>query len=123
VVAVTASGRVVDLYLRVVAGWSAAIAKRVQLILDSVDKALWGRGRAGTLAGRACSTPAPTRPLERSVTTRSWSPDRLLRDGADQAPHPRHSLVDVELATAEWDDWSSNQRLHAGGDTSPHELP
>lgn len=34
---------------------------------------------------------------------------------------PWHSLADVELATAEWVDWFSNQRLHTAiGDIPPH---
>ncbi|MGX1673296.1 integrase core domain-containing protein [Streptomyces sp. NPDC055400] len=35
---------------------------------------------------------------------------------------PWHSLADIELATVEWVDWFSNQRLHtAVGDIPPHE--
>ncbi|WP_442810087.1 integrase core domain-containing protein [Streptomyces sp. W16] len=35
---------------------------------------------------------------------------------------PWHGLADVELATAEWVDWSNNQRLHTAiGDIPPHE--
>ncbi|MEU7363590.1 MULTISPECIES: hypothetical protein [Streptomyces] len=31
-------------------------------------------------------------------------------------------MADVELCTAEWDDWFNNQRLHTAiGDIPPHE--
>jgi putative transposase len=42
---------VMDVFSRVIVGWSAATSKRAKLVLDALDMALWRRDSAGIPIG------------------------------------------------------------------------
>ncbi|KUN16700.1 transposase [Streptomyces antibioticus] len=136
---------VVDVFSRVIVGWSAATSKRAKLVLDALDMALWRRDRAGTPAGPglghhseagsqytsfAFTAHLLDAGIDASIGTVGDALDNTLMESQIglykteliKPRKPWHGLADVELATAEWVDWFNNQRLHTAiGDIPPHE--
>ncbi|MCE7080325.1 IS3 family transposase [Streptomyces sp. ST2-7A] len=136
---------VADVFSRAIVGWSAATGKRAKLVLDALDMALWRRDRAGTPTepGLVHHSDADSQytsfaftahlldaGIDASIGTVGDTLDNALMESRTglykteliKPRKPRHGLADVELATAEWVDWSNNQRLHTAiGDIPPHE--
>ncbi|KWX05907.1 hypothetical protein TH66_00625 [Carbonactinospora thermoautotrophica] len=125
----------VDAFSRLIVGWKAATSMRTSLVLDTLEMALWIRGRAGisNLSGLVHHSDAGSQYTSVAFT------DRLLAAGIDPSigsvgdaydnalaesviglfktelirrRGPWHGLDDVELATLEWVDWYNHRRLH-----------
>lgn len=133
---------VVDVYSRMIVGWKAACSMRTSLVLDTMQMALWVRGRAGhrDVRGLVHHSDAGSQYTSIAFT------DRLLHAGIDasigsvgdaydnalaestiglyktELINPRGpwtGLDHVELATLEWIDWYNNHRLHHAIGTIP----
>jgi putative transposase len=125
----------VDVFSRRIVGWKAATSMRTDLVLDTIEMALWTRGRAGhgDLSGLVHHSDAGSQYTSIAFT------DRLLAAGIDasvgsvgdaydnalaesaiglfkteliRTGGPWRGLDDVELATLEWVDWYNHRRLH-----------
>lgn len=126
---------VVDIYSRAIVGWSAASHKRAKLVLDALQMALWRRDRSGHPAGPGLVHHSDAGSqytsfrftahliesgIDASIGTVGDAYDNALMESAIglykteliNRRGPWKSLADVELATAEYTDWFSNQRLH-----------
>ncbi|GAB3259452.1 hypothetical protein GCM10027456_38980 [Kineosporia babensis] len=137
---------VIDAYSRRILGWRASTNKRVELVLDALEMAMWTRGRQGVgdLTGLRHHTDAGSQYLALAMTERLAEHDILpsvgtVGDAYDNALaeseiglykteliHPQgpwKGWDDVELATLEWVDWHNHRRLHgACSDLTPAEL-
>lgn len=130
---------VLDVFSRVVVGWQVSTSLRTDLALDALDMGLWTRQRAGhDVTGlvhhsdRAVQYRA-IRYTERlaeaeavaSVGSRGDSYDNAMAEALNslfkaecirnQVMRPKggwKSVVDVEIAVAEYVDWFNHRRLH-----------
>jgi putative transposase len=127
---------VVDVYSRAIVGWSAATNKRTPLVLDALDMGLWRRDHDGRTvqpglihhsdAGSQYTsfrfaTHLLDAGIDASVGTVGDALDNALMESTIglykteliKPRRPWRSLAQVELATAEWIDWSNHHRLHS----------
>jgi putative transposase len=133
---------VIDVFSRRIVGWKADSSMKTDLVLDTLEMALWTRDHDGlpvagglvhhTDAGSQYTSFAFTSRLidagvDASVGTVGdgydnalaestiglFKAERINRDG------PWKTLADVELATLEWVDWYNHQRLHSACDRRP----
>ena len=132
---------IIDAFSRAIVGWKAATTMRTDLVLDTLDMAIWRRGalRRGLVAhSDAGSQYTSIRYTERlaeigaapSIGTVGDSYDNALAETVNglyknELIHrrgPWRSLSDVEVATAAWVHWWNTARLHgACGDVPPAE--
>jgi len=132
---------IVDAFSRTIVGWKAATTMRTDLVLDTLEMAIWRRGalRRGLVAhSDAGSQYTAIRYTERlaeigaapSIGTVGDSYDNALAETVNglyknELIHrrgPWRSLEDVEVATAAWVHWWNTARLHgACGDVPPEE--
>jgi putative transposase len=133
----------VDAFSRRIVGWKADTTMKTSLVLDTLEMALWTRGRAGLPVGAGLvhhhdngsqylSFAFTQRLIEAGVdasvgsvgdaydnalaesTIGLYKTEKIRRDG------PWKTLADVELATLEWVDWFNTTRLHSAcGRLSP----
>jgi putative transposase len=136
----------IDAFSRRIVGWKADTTMKTSLVLDTLEMALWSRGRDGIAladgmvhhndAGSQYTSFAFTSRLidagvDASVgsvgdgydnalaetTIGLYKTEKIHREG------PWRTLADVELATLEWVDWYNHERLHSGsGDLPPAEF-
>ena len=132
---------IIDAFSRAIVGWKAATTMRTDLVLDTLEMAIWRRGalRKGLVAhSDAGSQYTAVRYTERlaeigaapSIGTVGDSYDNALAETVNglyknELIHrrgPWRSLDDVEVATAAWVHWWNTARLHgACGDIPPAE--
>ena len=132
---------IIDAFSRAIVGWRAATNMRTDLVLDTLEMAIWRRGalRRGLVAhSDAGSQYTAIRYTERlaeigaapSIGTVGDSYDNALAETVNglyknELIHrrgPWRSLEDVEVATAAWVHWWNTARLHgACGDIPPAE--
>jgi putative transposase len=132
---------IIDAFSRAIVGWRAATTMRTDLVLDTLEMAIWARGalRRGLVAhSDAGSQYTSIRYTERlaeigaapSIGTVGDSFDNALAETVNglyknELIHrrgPWRSLTDVEVATAAWVHWWNTARLHgACGDVPPDE--
>ena len=132
---------IVDAFSRTIVGWKAATTMRTDLVLDTLEMAIWRRGalRRGLVAhSDAGSQYTAIRYTERlaeigaapSIGTVGDSYDNALAETVNglyknELIHrrgPWRSLEDVEVATAAWVHRWNTARLHgACGDVPPEE--
>jgi putative transposase len=132
---------IIDAFSRAIVGWRAATTMRTDLVLDTLEMAIWARGalRRGLVAhSDAGSQYTSIRYTERlaeigaapSIGTVGDSFDNALAETVNglyknELIHrrgPWRSLTDVEVATAAWVHWWNTTRLHgACGDIPPAE--
>ncbi len=132
---------IIDAFSRAIVGWRAATTMRTDLVLDTLEMAIWRRGalRRGLVAhSDAGSQYTSIRYTERlaeigaapSIGTVGDSYDNALAETVNglyknELIHrrgPWRSLADVEVATAAWVHWWNTARLHgACGDVPPAE--
>ncbi|MFE4665187.1 IS3 family transposase [Streptomyces sp. NPDC056716] len=127
---------VVDTFSRRIVGWSAATSKETQLVLDTLEMALWQRDRderpyvRGELihhsdAGSQYTSFKPAEHLDTAGIAPSIgsvgdaydnalmeSTIGLFKTGLVKPRRPWKGLSQVELAAAEWVDWYRHRRLH-----------
>lgn len=133
---------VIDVYSRMIVGWSLATHLRTDLPLDALEMAIWRRDRDldGLIhhsdAGSQFTSITYTERLadtgiEPSVGSRGDSYDNALAESEIglfkteliRRRGPWRTPEQVELATLEWVDWFNNRRLHSSiGDIPPVEL-
>ena len=130
---------VFDAFSRRVVGWRAATRMTTDLVLDTLEMAIWTRGRAGVsdLAGLVHHNDAGSQYTSFAFTS------RLIDAGVDASvgsvgdaydnalaesqigiykteligpEGPWRDLEDVEYATLEWVDWFNNERPHESVD-------
>lgn len=133
---------VIDVFSRRIVGWKADTNMRTELVLDTLEMALWSRDRDGiplaedmishSDAGSQYTSFALTSRLvdagvDPSVgsvgdaydnalaetTIGLYKTEKINRRG------PWKTLADVELATLEWVDWYNHERLHSAIGYSP----
>jgi putative transposase len=133
---------VIDAFSRRIVGWKADTSMRTELVLDTLEMALWSRDRDGiALAdGMVSHSDAGSQYTSFAFTT------RLVEAGVDPSVGsvgdaydnalaettiglyktekinrrgPWKTLADVELATLEWVDWYNHERLHSACDRRP----
>ena len=133
---------VIDAFSRRIVGWKADTNMRTELVLDTLEMALWSRQRDGiplapgmishSDAGSQYTSFALTTPLidagiDPSVgsvgdgyddalaetTIGLYKTEKIHRRG------PWKTLADVELATLHWVDWYNHERLHSACDWRP----
>jgi putative transposase len=127
---------VIDAFSRRIVGWKADTSMRTQLVLDTLEMALWSRDRDGiplddgmishSDAGSQYTSFAFTTRLidagvDASVGSVGDAYDNALAEttiGLYKAEKinrrgPWRTLADVELATLEWVDWYNHERLHS----------
>ncbi len=132
---------IIDAFSRAIVGWRAATTMRTDLVLDTLEMAIWARGalRRGLVAhSDAGSQYTSIRYTERlaeigaapSIGTVGDSYDNALAETVNglyknELIHrrgPWRTLEDVEVATAAWVHWWNTARLHgACGDIPPAE--
>jgi len=127
---------VIDVFSRRIVGWKADTTMKTDLVLDTLEMALWARDHAGTPvrmgelvlhsdAGSQYTSFAFTKRLidagvEASIGSVGDAYDNALAEttiGLYKAEvigreGPWKSMEQVELATLEWVDWFNNARLH-----------
>jgi len=141
---------VLDVFSRLVVGWQVSTSLRTDLALDALDMGLWHRQRAGQdVTGLTHHSDRGVqyraiRYTERlaeadavaSVGSRGDSYDNAMAEALNSLfkaecirnplMRPRggwKSIIDVELAVAEYVDWFNNTRLHGElGQIPPAEL-
>lgn len=133
---------VIDVYSRMIVGWSLATHLRTGLPLDALEMAIWRRDRDldGLIhhsdAGSQFTSITYTERLadagiEPSVGSRGDSYDNALAESEIglfktelvRRRGPWRTPEQVELATLEWVDWFNNRRLHSSiGDVPPVEF-
>jgi putative transposase len=133
---------VIDVYSRMIVGWSLATHLRTDLPLDALEMAIWRRDR--DLDGLIHHSDAGTQftsiiyterladaGIEPSVGSRGDSYDNALAESEIglfkteliRQQGPWRTPEQVELATLEWVDWFNNRRLHSSiGHIPPAEL-
>ncbi|WP_328904658.1 DDE-type integrase/transposase/recombinase (plasmid) [Streptomyces sp. NBC_00441] len=123
---------VVDTFSRRIVGWSAALSKETRLVLDALGMALWQRDhdektyQRGELthhsdAGSQYTSFRPAEHLDAAGIAASIGPVGdayenalmestigLFKTELIKPQRPRKTPSQVELATAEWIDWSAN---------------
>lgn len=133
---------VIDLFSRRIVGWKADTSMRTDLVLDTLEMALWARDHAGTPvregellhhsdAGSQYTSFAFTMRLidagvEASIGSVGDAYDNALAETtiglfkAEVIEHegPWKSIEQVELATLVWVDWYNNSRLHGACERS-----
>jgi putative transposase len=126
---------VIDAFSRRVLGWRAAISMHTELVLDTLEMAIWTRAQAGVtdLTGLVHHTDAGSQYTSIAFTT------RLIQAGVDASVGsvgdaydnalaettvglfktewinrrgPWRNLDHVEIATLEWVDWYNHRRPH-----------
>jgi putative transposase len=133
---------VIDAFSRRIVGWKADASMRTELVLDTLEMALWSRDRDGipradgmishSDAGSQYTSFAFTTRLvdagvDSSVGSVGDAYDNALAEttiGLYKAEKinrrgPWRTLSDVELATLEWVDWYNHERLHSACDWRP----
>ena len=133
---------VIDVFSRMIVGWSLATHLRTDLPLDALEMAIWRRHRDldGLVhhsdAGSQFTSISYTERLadagiEPSVGSRGDSYDNALAESEIglfktelvRRRGPWRTAEQVELATLEWVDWFNNRRLHSSiGDVPPSEF-
>jgi putative transposase len=127
---------VVDTFSRRIVGWSAAMTKQTQLVLDAVEMGIWQRDRDGhrhqpgelvhhSDAGSQYTSFKLAEHLEKegiaaSIGSVGDAYDNALMESTIglfkteliKPRRPWKTLAEVELATAEWIDWYNHRRLH-----------
>jgi putative transposase len=120
---------VIDAYARRILGWSVATTMTSQFVVDAVEQAIWTRGREGRdLAGLvahhdhgvqylsvAYSEHLATAGIKPSTGAVGSSHDNALAESVIglykteliKPRRPWKGLDDLEIATAEWVDWST----------------
>jgi len=133
---------VIDAFSRRIIGWKADTNMRTELVLDTLEMALWSRDRdrIPLADGMVCHNDAGSQYTSFAFTT------RLIEAGVDPSvgsvgdaydnalaettiglykaekinrQGPWKTLADVEIATLEWVDWYNNERLHSACDRRP----
>lgn len=133
---------VIDVFSRRIVGWKADTNMRTELVLDTLEMALWARGRDGIplAEGMISHSDAGSQYTSFALTTRLvdagidpsvgsvgdaydnalaestiglYKAEKINRRG------PWKTLADVELATLEWVDWYNHARLHSACDYRP----
>jgi putative transposase len=133
---------VIDAYSRRIVGWKADTSMKTELVLDTLEMALWSRDRDGIplAEGMVSHSDAGSQYTSFAFTT------RLIDAGVDPSVGsvgdafdnalaettiglfkaekinrrgPWKTLADVELATLEWVDWYNHERLHSACDRRP----
>ena len=133
---------VIDAFSRRIVGWKADTNMRTELVLDTLEMALWSRIRDGIplAAGMVSHSDAGSQYTSFAFTT------RLVEAGVDASVGsvgdaydnalaettiglyktekinrrgPWKTLADVEIATLEWVDWYNHERLHSACDRRP----
>jgi putative transposase len=133
---------VIDAFSRRIVGWKADASMRTELVLDTLEMALWSRDRDGIpradgmishsdAGSQYTSFAFTTRLVDASVdpsvgsvgdaydnalaetTIGLYKAEKINRRG------PWRTLSDVELATLEWVDWYNHERLHSACDWRP----
>ncbi len=136
---------IVDVFSRKIVGWKADTSMRADLVTDTLDMAVWSRGRAGVtdLSGLIHHTDAGSQYVSLALTERlaalgmrasigtvgdaydnalAESTIGLYKTELIRRKGPWRTLDDVEIATLEWVDWFNNTRLHTElGDIPPTE--
>ncbi len=136
---------IIDVYSRMIVGWKADTTMRASLVTDTLEMAVWARGRAGVtdLAGLIHHTDAGSQYVSLALTERlaalgmrasigsvgdaydnalAESTIGLFKTELIRRRGPWRTLDDVEIATLEWVDWFNNRRLHTElGDIPPAE--
>ncbi len=136
---------IIDVFSRTIVGWKADTTMRADLVTDTLEMAVWSRGRAGvtdftglihhTDAGAQYVSLALTEQLAAlgirpSIGTVGDAYDNALAESTIglfkteliRRRGPWRTLDDVEIATLEWVDWFNNRRLHTElGDIPPAE--
>jgi putative transposase len=133
---------VIDAFSRRIVGWKADTTMRTSLVLDTLEMALWSRGRQGVAveAGMVHHNDAGSQYTSFAFTSRLIDAGvdasvGSIGDGYDNAlaettiglfktekihrGGPWKTLADVEIATLEWVDWYNSQRLHSACDRRP----
>ena len=136
----------IDAFSRRIVGWKADTTMQTSLVLDTLEMALWQRGRDGIplsddmvfhndAGSQYTSFAFTSRLIDAGVDASVGS----VGDGYDNAlaettiglyktekihrEGPWRTRADVELATLEWIDWYNHERLHSGsGDAPPIEF-
>ena len=130
---------VFDVFSRRVVGWRAATSMRTELVLDTLEMAIWTRARDGAsdLAGLVHHTDAGSQYTSFAFT------ERLIAAGVDASvgsvgdaydnalaesqigiyktelirpEGPWRDVEHVEIATLDWVDWFNNERPHESVD-------
>lgn len=136
---------VIDVFSRKIVGWKADTSMRTDLVTDTLDMAVWSRGRAGVtdFTGLIHHTDAGSQYVSLALTERlaalgmrasigtvgdaydnalAESTIGLYKTEMIRRKGPWRTLDDVEIATLEWVDWFNNRRLHTElGDIPPAE--
>jgi putative transposase len=131
---------VIDIFSRRIVGWKADRSMRSDLVLDTLEMALWARDHAGTPvrggelihhsdAGSQYTSFAFTQRLldagvEASIGSVGDAYDNALAESTIglfkgeviRREGPWKTMEQVELATLEWVDWYNNARLHSACD-------
>ncbi|MCW2952045.1 MAG: family transposase [Conexibacter sp.] len=132
---------VIDVFSRRIVGWKADSSMKTDLVLDTLEMALWTRDHDGlpvagglvhhTDAGSQYTSFAFTSRLidagvDASVGTVGDGYDNALAESTiglfkaeNNRDGPWKTLADVELATLEWVDRYNHQRLHSACDRRP----
>jgi putative transposase len=133
---------VIDAFSRRIVGWKADTTMKTSLVLDTLEMALWARGREGLPLVRGMihhhdngsqytSFAFTSRLIDAGVDASVGS----VGDGYDNAlaettiglyktekinrEGPWRTLSEVELATLEWVDWYNHERLHSAAGHAP----
>lgn len=136
---------IIDVFSRMIVGWKADTTMRADLVTDTLEMAVWSRGRAGVtdLTGLIHHTDAGSQYVSLALTERlaalgmrasigtvgdaydnalAESTIGLFKTELIRRRGPWRTLDDVEIATLEWVDWFNNRRLHTElGDIPPAE--
>ena len=136
---------IIDVFSRMIVGWKADTSMRADLVTDTLEMAVWSRGRAGIadLSGVIHHTDAGSQYVSFALTERLAALGMrasigTVGDAYDNAlaestiglyktelicrRGPWRTLDDVEIATLEWAEWFNNRRLHTElGDVPPTE--
>lgn len=133
---------VIDVFSRRIVGWKADTSMKTELVLDTLEMALWSRDRDGIplAEGMISHSDAGSQYTSFALTTRLvdagidpsvgsvgdaydnalaettiglYKTEKINRRG------PWKTLGDVELATLEWVDWYNHERLHSACDWRP----
>lgn len=127
---------VIDAYARRIVGWKADTSMKTPLVLDTLDMAIWSRGRDGIsdLTGLIHHSDAGSQYVSIAFT------ERLIEAGVDPSvgsvgdaydnslaettiglfktelfkrKGPWKTMAQLEFAVAEYVDWFNNHRLHS----------
>jgi putative transposase len=133
----------IDVFSRRIVGWKADTTMKTDLVLDTLQMALWARDHAGTPvregelihhsdAGSQYTSFAFAQHLidagvDASIGSVGDAYDNALAESTIglykteviNLEGPWKSIDQVELATLEWVDWYNNQRLHGACDRLP----